>query len=271
MWYPWVLLLIVTLVFGVAQWRTRQARARDAAAFERLVAESRLEALRTQLHPHFLFNALNTISAHIEHDPRRARGLLDQLGTLLRMSLEHARERETPLSRELTFIACYLELQKARFDDRFDVVTTVDPDVADALVPSLILQPLVENAIRHGLTGQSSAGSPSAGHSGQTGRIEIRAWRDRNFLQLHVTDDGLGLPVDWDPENGLGVGLSNTRERLHRLYGDSQRFAIVGRPGSGVEVTLTLPFRQRDDAAPVAEFTTAAGARTRTAADSPGS
>jgi two-component system, LytTR family, sensor kinase len=219
------------------------------AELERRLGEARLDALRTQLHPHFLFNALNAISAHVERDPRTARWMLDRLGTLLRMSLEHAREQEMPLERELTFIACYIDLQKVRFDDRIALVTDVAPDVMTALVPSLILQPLVENAVRHGI-----AGGNRAGH------IEIHARRDAEHLRLTVKDDGPGLPPDWNADEGFGVGLSNTRERLERLYGRQQRFEITNLDGGqGVQVALTLPLRA------------AVAARTRTGVDSPGS
>jgi len=231
-----------------ADLRDRQQR---IAELERLLGDARLDALRTQLHPHFLFNALNTISAYVERDPRTARWMLDRLGTLLRMSLEHAREQEMPLERELTFITCYIDLQKARFDDRIALVTDVAPDVMTALVPSLILQPLVENAVRHGIA------------TGDTpGRIEIHAHRDANTLHVTVTDDGPGL----SPDVGFGVGLSNTQERLRRLYGKQAEFSIDNRArdaqSSGVRVTLTLPLH----------FPTAADAtRTRTADDSRGS
>jgi LytS/YehU family sensor histidine kinase len=219
-------------------------RQQRIAELERLLGDARLDALRTQLHPHFLFNALNTISAHVERDPRTARWMLDRLGTLLRMSLEHAREQEMPLERELTFITCYIDLQKARFDDRIALVTDVAPDVMTALVPSLILQPLVENAVRHGIA------------SGDTpGRIEIHAHRDANTLHVTVTDDGPGLHAD----AGFGVGLSNTQERLQRLYGKHAEFAITNLAQKGAQVKLQLPFRVAD------------ATRTRTADDSRGS
>jgi LytS/YehU family sensor histidine kinase len=232
-WALYAIVAGVTIAFE--HYRHRQEQRIATADLERRVTESRLDALRTQLHPHFLFNALNTISAHLEQDPRTARWMLEQLGSLLRMSLEYAREQETSLERELAFIECYVELQKVRFEDRIDVITNIAPDVRGALVPSLILQPLVENAIRHGLASDAV-----------DGQIEIRAWRERESLRLSVHDDGPGLPADWDPERGFGVGLSNTRERLHRLYGDGQRFEIAGHPGAGVRVALTLPFRQRE-------------------------
>jgi len=254
-WFVGLLLLVgVILIVALKYRRDVNDGQRRIAKLEKLLGESRLDALRTQLHPHFLFNALNAISAHVERDPRTARWMLERLGSLLRMSLEHAREQEMPLERELAFIECYMDLQKIRFEDRLALMTKIDPDVMSALVPSLILQPLVENAVRHGIASGAAAG-----------RIEIQAWRDQNSLLLTVHDDGPGLPADWDPDHGFGVGLSNTRERLHNLYGASQRFEIVGNPGGGVQVTLTMPFRRGE------ELTAAGEARTRTEGDSLGS
>ena len=202
------------------------ARQHRIAELERLLGAARLDALRTQLHPHFLFNALNAISAHVERDPRTARWMLDRLGSLLRMSLEHAREQEMPLERELTFITCYIDLQQVRFENRITLVTNVAEDVMTALVPSLILQPLVENAVRHGIATGSSAG-----------QIEIRAHREAETLRLVVKDDGPGLPADWHEDEGFGVGLSNTRERLERLYGKQQEFEITTLGSAGTRET----------------------------------
>jgi two-component system LytT family sensor kinase len=240
-----------SLLIALKYRRDLKDRERKITVLEQLLGAARLDALRMQLHPHFLFNALNAISAHVERDPRTARAMLDKLGSLLRMSLEHAREQEIPLERELAFIESYVDLQKARFEDRLALMTNIAPDVLHARVPSLILQPLVENAVRHGIASGAAAGT-----------IDIRAWRERDSLRLTVHDDGPGLPADWDPEHGFGVGLSNTRERLHRMYGGSQRFEIAGAPDGGVQVTLTLPFTTA---------TTAGAAKTRIEADSLGS
>jgi two-component system LytT family sensor kinase len=209
-----------------------RARTLRTAELERLLAQSRIETLRTQLNPHFLFNALNAISAHVEGAPRTARWMLEQLGDLLRLSLDHADEQEIPLQQELAFIDRYLKLQKIRFDNRLDVIVDVEPPALRALVPTFILQPLLENSIRHGIARRSTAGL-----------IEIQAWHENGSLHLSVRDDGPGLPSNWDPERGLGVGLKNTRERLRRLYGDAQSFEIAGIEGSGVRVDLTLPYR----------------------------
>ena len=205
------------------------------AELERLLAQSRLDTLRTQLHPHFLFNALNAISANVESAPRTARWMLEQLGDLLRLALDHAEDQEIPLQRELAFVDRYMKLQKVRYEDRLDVVLDVDPLALQALVPTFILQPLLENAIRHGIATRSAAG-----------QIEIQAWCEDESLHLSVRDDGPGLPANWDLDRGAGVGLSNTRERLKRLYGDRQRFAIAGGLGAGVQVDLRFPLRHAE-------------------------
>jgi two-component system LytT family sensor kinase len=225
------------IIAGIAVALDHQRHAADrkikAMELEKLLAESRFDTLRTRLHPHVLFNALNAISAHVETDPRQARWILEQFGSMLRLSLEHDREPEIPLERELAYVECYLDLQKVRFEDRFEVITKVDPDVLDAYVPSFILQPLVENALRHGVLTRSTPG-----------QILIEAKREDGSLRLSVRDDGPGLPENWDAADNSGVGLNNTRERLHRLYGKDQSLDIAAAPGAGVHVALTLPFRK---------------------------
>jgi two-component system LytT family sensor kinase len=250
--WPFLVPLLISFVYwvGVAGYvaLTFQQELRDRrmriAELESLLAQSRIETLRTQLNPHFLFNALNTISAHVEGAPRTARWMLEQLGDLLRLSLDHAGEQEIPLQQELAFVDRYLKLQKIRYEDRLDVIVDVEPTALRALVPTFILQPLLENAIRHGIATRAAPGT-----------IEIQAWQDATALHLSVHDDGPGLPANWDPDRGLGVGLSNTRERLRRLYGQEQSFRITGAPGTGVQVDLTLPFRT--DTAPSAAHSAA--------------
>jgi two-component system, LytTR family, sensor kinase len=209
------------------------------AELERLLTQSRLDTLRTQLHPHFLFNALNAISAHVESAPRTARWMLEQLGDLLRLALDHAEDQVIPLQRELAFVDRYMKLQKVRYEDRLDVVLDVDPLALQALVPTFILQPLLENAIRHGIATRSTPG-----------QIEIQAWCEGDVLHLSVRDDGPGLAANWDLERGAGVGLSNTRERLKRLYGDGQSFRIAGPVGTGVQVDLRFPLQRAERQSP---------------------
>lgn len=226
----WVVLFAYITLDYASHLKEREIR---TAELEHLVSEARLDMLRAKLHPHFLFNTLNTISAHVEREPRTARRLLEQLGELLRLSLAHAEDQEIPLAQEVAFIERYLELQKARLDDRLEVIVNVEADVLDALVPTFILQPLVENAIRHGTA-----------MSVEQGVLEVRAWRTNGQLHLRVQDDGPGLPAGWDAKASGGIGISNTRERLRQMYGDrNQKFEISSDVDRGVRVDLSFPFR----------------------------
>jgi sensor histidine kinase YesM len=201
---------------------------------ERLLSDARLEALRTQLRPHFLFNALNAISAYIEINPKMARRMVEQLGDLLRLSLEHTDEQEIALDREFAFTQRYLQLQAVRFEDRLSIALDPESDAKDALVPSFILQPLVENAIKYGTSQQLTGGE-----------VSVRAWRNNGRVCLRVSDNGPGLPAGWTFDQNAGIGLSNTRERLRRLYGDENHtFAVHSEPGGGVQVDLSLPYRE---------------------------
>lgn len=203
------------------------------AELERLLSDARLNVLRSQLQPHFLFNALNAISAHVETEPRTARLMLERLGDLLRLSLDHIEHQEIGLDQEMAFVERYLQLQAMRFEDRLNVSMNLDPEVQDALVPPFILQPLVENAVRHGAAARTADGT-----------IAVEAWRDNGSVHLAVRDNGPGLPVGWSLDSNQGIGITNTRERLRHLYGDQdQSLTISQEPGGGVRVDLSLPFR----------------------------
>src|SRR5205085_7447075 len=207
--------------------RERQVR---TAELERLLAESRLNTLRSQLHPHFLFNTLNAISAHVEHNPRIARRMLEQLGDLLRLSLEHADEQEIPLQKELAFLELYLAVQHVRFEERLDVEMSIEPATLTCLAPTFVLQPLVENAIKHGIASRTARGL-----------VRISAWRENTTLRLQVIDDGPGLPDGWHLETNQGVGLCNTVKRLEHLYGSAHHISIANRASGGVSVDVSLP------------------------------
>jgi LytS/YehU family sensor histidine kinase len=181
-----------------------------------------------QLQPHFLFNTLHSISALMHRDVEAADRMLTRLSDLLRLTLESASTPEVPLSRELDFLDAYLEIQQTRFEERLEVVRDIDPLALDALVPNLLLQPLVENAIRHGVANRTTGG-----------RVEISARRENGRLTLSVRDDGPGL----SPNAGQGVGLSNTRARLEHLYGEAQSLALANDPAGGVRVTVVAPYR----------------------------
>jgi signal transduction histidine kinase len=237
-WYYLIYWLITGAYAAYDYSRSLRERERRTAELERLLSEARLNTLRSQLHPHFLFNTLNAISAHVERNPRVARRMLEQLGDLLRLSLEHAESQEIPLEQELAFLERYLALQKARFEDRLDAEVTAAPETLAALVPTFVLQPLVENAIKHGIGSRSTRG-----------RVRITAWKQDGRLRLRITDDGPGLPRGWRLTSNPGVGLANTVERLKRLYGGSHLFSIAGEPGSGTCVDIEVPFQSAPAAA----------------------
>jgi two-component system, LytTR family, sensor kinase len=200
---------------------------------ERGFSEARLNALRLQLDPHFLFNALNTVSAQVDRDPRLARRMIEHLGDLLRLSLESKDRQEVALVEELAFLDHYVEIQRIRFGESLRIRTDVAPEVRHASVPSLILQPLVENAVRHGLSSRAGGGTVT---------VIARPAGDR--LEIRVQDDGVGLPTGWKLETGAGVGLSVTRERIAELHPNgSSRFTVTSRASGGTNVDISLPLR----------------------------
>jgi two-component system, LytTR family, sensor kinase len=200
---------------------------------EHSFAEARLNSLRMQLDPHFLFNALNTISSHVERDPKLTRRMIEHLGDLLRLSLESRDKQEVPLVEELAFLEHYLAIQKIRFGAQLRVRMQIEPEVRFASVPSLFLQPLVENAIRHGVSRRASGGT-----------ITVQAAPVNGSLEIRVLDDGVGLPPGWAVESSAGLGLSITRERIAGLHPNgNSRFTVHNRDQGGTEVEISLPLR----------------------------
>ena len=234
--------IIYWLILGmhVARDYNTEVRQREikAVQLEKLLAEARLHALQAQLHPHFLFNTLNAISAFIEQEPKRARQMMAQLGELLRFSLDYTERQEITLAEELAFLDNYLDIERARFEDHLTIDVHIDPEALGALVPSFLLQPLVENAIRHGVTARAAAGY-----------IIIAAVRQGDTLVLRVQDNGPGLPDAWRLCDNGGVGLTNTAERLARLFGNRHRFNVEDGAGGGVLVEIELPFHEAPDPA----------------------
>jgi two-component system, LytTR family, sensor kinase len=209
-----------------------------AAELEGQLSTAHLRSLQSQLRPHFLFNTLNTIAELVHRDPDGADRMITRLGALLRRSFDTFGDQEVPLRAEIEFLRDYAEIVSARFQARIRIVMTIDPDTLDALVPSLILQPLVENAVRHGLEPKVSGGE-----------VEIVARRRLDLLELEVRDDGLGVPRDVDVTTSRasgGVGLRNTVDRLRHLYGDAHLFAVRSRVRGGTIVAIQLPYRQGD-------------------------
>ena len=233
-------LFAYSLFVAVVHLMAFQQRLREgelhAALLQSQLSTARLETLKAQLHPHFLFNTLHTISELIHIDPAAADAMVIRLGKLLRLSLEYTSEAEVSLEREIDVLTAYLDLHRMRHRDRLTATIDVDPALRRALVPPMILQPLVENSLRHGINKRSASGS-----------IWISAERVGDHLRLAVRDDGVG-PPDHLVE---GVGLSNTRTRLAQLYDDEQSFALSSRPGGGTEAIIEMPLRlssQRLDA-----------------------
>lgn len=218
--------------FGYYQkYRERELR---TSQLETQLATTRLQILKTQLHPHFLFNTLNAISELIHKDPEAAERMIGDLSDLLRMSFEKLEVQEVALKQELEFLKKYLEIEQMRFHDRLRIEMKIAPETLDAKVPNMILQPLVENAIKHGLAPRS-----------QGGKIEIGAHRANGSLQLSVSDDGVGVPFG-DVESILeGVGLSNTKRRLRHLYGEGHKFDLNA-SRCGLIVNLTIPFKESE-------------------------
>ncbi len=230
-------MVVYCLIVGV--WRAHQGQQRVLAAelrmqrLERNFSEARLAALRMQLDPHFLFNALNAISAQVVREPRLARRMIEHLGDLLRVSLDGGNRQEIPLAEEIAFLDHYLAIQKIRFADSLRVELDVAPGVERAIVPSLLMQPLVENAIRHGISGRAGGGA-----------VAVIARQVGDRLEIRVHDDGVGLPQGWSLATGSGLGLSVTRERIAALHpGQAGRFAVQDRRDGGTEVLLSFPFR----------------------------
>jgi len=203
-----------------------------ATQLETQLVQAQLQALKMQLHPHFLFNTLHAISALMDDDIKGARRMIARLSELLRLTLENVGQQEVSLRQELDALERYLEIEQIRFQDRLTVRLAVAPETLDANVPNLVLQPIVENAIRHGIAPRSSAGC-----------IEIRAERRDGMIELQVIDDGPGLQPG-KQEFKEGIGLANTRARLQQLYGEEHRIEINDADEGGLAVKLSIPFRQ---------------------------
>ncbi|HEX4229901.1 MAG TPA: histidine kinase [Bryobacteraceae bacterium] len=231
--------MILAVQFGFG-WYSRYIEGKQAALrlelrssqLEGQLTRAHLSALKMQLQPHFLFNTLNTIMVLVrQRKSRDAEEMLGRLSDLLRCVLEDVDTQEIPLRRELEYLQLYLSIEQVRFQDRLRVEIAMDPEVFDASVPHMVLQPIVENAIRHGIGGSSSAG-----------KIRISARRVEGTLEMQVQDDGPGL----GPASGghtSGIGLRNTRARLAQLYGDAASFSLRNDDYRGVVATVILPYR----------------------------
>jgi signal transduction histidine kinase len=230
--FPFNLLVygvILSVSHALDYYRKYHERTVQTLELEKHLTEARLQALLHQLKPHFLFNTLNGIASLMHTDVDAADRMLVRLSELLRITMSHTGAPQTTLREEIAFLERYLDIEKIRFRNRLEVVIAIDDDAIDAQVPSLILQPMVENAMRHGV-------EPHA----RMGRIELRGARQGDNLVLTVTDNGAGIPGGNPGREGIGV--ANTRARLVELYGAQQKFELVNGPEGGLCVRITIPF-----------------------------
>jgi sensor histidine kinase YesM len=194
------------------------------------LAQAQLEALKMQIHPHFLFNTLHSVSALLSKDTEAARKMISRLGDFLRLTLENGGANEVSLQQELEFLKGYLEIERIRFKDRLTTTINVDPDVLDVQVPNLILQPIVENAMRHAIARTNS------------GEVEITAAARNGAVRIEVKDNGPGIEeAQYRGRTSLGLGLANTQARLSGLYGSNAKFELRNRPSGGLTVLLEIP------------------------------
>ncbi len=232
--YYW---LLAGVGHGVEVYRRYRQREQEALVLEKRLTEAELHLLKTQLQPHFLFNTLHAISALMHRDVRAADRMLARLSDLLRVTLEHVGTSEVALRDELDFLKPYVEIERTRLGERLSVTLDIAPDTLHATVPHMILQPLVENAVRHAIAPRAAAG-----------HIVVRSRRTDGRLELQVIDDGTG---QGSVRHGTGVGLANTRARLETLYGDDFRFDAAPAPGGGFRAALSIPFRPAPATEPV--------------------
>lgn len=228
--------VIILVEHSIVYYRRYQQGLVNAANLQTQLVQAQLRALKMQLHPHFLFNTLHTITALVHEDPDQAERTIARLSELLRLFLANSTIHEVPLSEELRILDLYLEIERTRFEHRLSVHFDIPPELREAMVPNLVLQPLVENSIRHGV-GRRSA----------PGWISVAAERYGETLVLRVTDNGVGLKEAVSQSTGMGLAI--TRGRLESLYGEKQSLTLRDVQTGGAEVRITLPFRKHAEAA----------------------
>lgn len=219
---------LLAVYHALVYYRVSQDRALRASQLEARLAQAQLQVLRMQLQPHFLFNTLHTISALMHKDVKRADSMIAALSDLLRMSLRSVGVQEVELREEIEFLQRYLEIMSLRFGDRLTVTLDINTEVLDARVPTLVLQPLVENSLRHGF-----------GDGMRAGHVRVLVAPDGDMLRCEVVDNGRGIPHSGPRE---GVGISNTRARLKHLYGERFSLELMANPGGGARVSLAIPY-----------------------------
>jgi len=228
----WVIIFLHHAIYYYKRSKDNEVR---ASQLEANLLEAKLEALKMQIHPHFLFNTLHSVSSLMHKDPKAADTMISKLGDFLRMTLDRSEVQEVPLKEELELLERYVEIEEIRFGNRLKVEYRVNPVLLDAYVPNLIFQPLVENAISHGISKK------------QGGKILISGERDGEYIHFSVIDNGRGVPVSQKFQFGFkqGVGLSNTRKRLEQLYNGNHTLTVISNEESGFSVKLQIPYRTK--------------------------
>ncbi len=231
-----IALLIVIAAHALLYYQNFRASELTQSSLKTQLAQAQLRALKMQLHPHFLFNTLHSISSLVLEDPPKANSMIAQLGDFLRLTLENSNQQLVSLKEETEFLRCYLEIEQVRFGDRLTVALELEPQTLSVQVPHLILQPVVENAIQHAIAPRTARG-----------HINIEAKRLNDLLRIEVRDDGPGIASNDALLGTEGVGLSNVRARLHQIYGSNFRFELMNARNGGLTVVMEIPFRQETD------------------------
>lgn len=231
-----IALLIVIAVHALLYYQNFRASELAQLSLKTQLAQAQLRALKMQLHPHFLFNTLHSISSLILEDPPKANSMIAQLGDFLRLTLENSNQQLVSLQEETEFLRCYLEIEQVRFGDRLTVALELEPQTLSVQVPHLILQPVVENAIQHAIAPRATRG-----------HINIEAKRLNNLLRLEVKDNGPGIASNDALLGTEGVGLSNVRARLHQIYGSDFRFELMNGRDGGLTVVIEIPLQREAD------------------------
>ena len=228
--------LIVIAVHALLYYQNFRASELAQSSLKTQLAQAQLRALKMQLHPHFLFNTLHSISSLVLEDPSKANSMIARLGDFLRLTLENSEQQLVTLKEEIEFLRTYLEIEQVRFGDRLTVAFEIEPTTLSAAVPHLILQPVVENAIQYAIAPRATPG-----------RIHIEAKRLNGSLRLEVKDNGPGIVSNGDLIEKQGVGLSNVRARLNQIYGSDFRFELMNSKDGGLTVVMEIPFQREAD------------------------
>ncbi len=228
--------LIVIAVHALLYYQNFRASELAQSSLKTQLVQAQLRALKMQLHPHFLFNTLHSISSLVLEDPTKANSMIARLGDFLRLTLENSDQQLVSLKEETEFLRCYLEIEQVRFGDRLTLEFELEPQTLSAQVPHLILQPVVENAIQHAIAPRATRG-----------HINIEAKRLNSLLRLEVRDNGPGITLNGDLLRTEGVGLSNVRARLHQIYGSNFRFELMNARDGGLAIVMEIPFQREAD------------------------